>query len=195
MHSDLTKSSIQLTTFPLSLYGYSIAKIEVPSCHNEPILFPIHKKSLERNASPLETLKQAQVDEILQNKYYRSQDNNKDVGIVYAAKDWFERFSTPLSKRHYCEYELEFSLIVFNQNRTYTIIQHSCYLELKIQIQMPLLSKLQEEEQLKWGGRYSEKFISETLDSSIIHKCDKCYIFEDLEKRIHKAKEEIEQDH
>ena len=193
MQLDLTKSSIQLTSFPLSLGGYSIAKIETPSYHNEPILFPIHKKSLERNIFPLETLKQEQVDEILENKHYRSQDNHRDVGIVYAAQDWFERFSTPVSQRHHCEYELEFSLIVFNQNKTYTIIQHSCYLELKLQIQMPLLSRISEEEQLGWGEKYSEEFILKTLDSSIIHKCDKCYIFENLEKRIQEAAKSLNQ--
>lgn len=185
---------MSLTPLRQLLHNYTLQKINLPSYQHEEALFPVNKRAFNYRLPGIENFKRTQISQILDNKLYRSQEAQRDIGLLSAAQDWFERFSDPLFQKYFEEHEdnsLELSLFLVENNAhfaTYIIIPASCYLELQNQIQMPILKGMADEEKTKWGEKNSETFVNNTLNKSKIHGCSKCFIFKDLEKRIEEAK-------
>ncbi len=169
--------------FKLPLYSYITTSIEVPPYQKEQVFFPLHKES-SKNLSQINEIKQAQIKQILENKLYRSQEAKEDIGLLNATINWFENYSDNFFQENNINPPLESSLIIIQDQKSYTIISIESYLELKNQIQLSAVQNIPEEQLKKWFGRYSALFIKETIENTPFHSCKKCRVFKDLEKRI-----------
>lgn len=169
--------------FRLPLYSYITTSIEVPPYQKEQVFFPLHKES-SKNLEIIQGLKYKQLQQILENKLYRSQEAKEDIGLLNAAINWFENHSDNFFHENNLNPNLESALIIIQDEKSYTIISIDSYFELKNQIQLSALQNIPEKLQRKWAGRYSEAFIKETIENTPFHNCKKCRVFKNLEKRI-----------
>ena len=183
-----------VSEFRLPLYNYITTFIEVPYHPNEQVFFPLHKETSKnpenilglKNPENILGLKHKQLQQILENKLFRSQEKQYDISLLNATIDWFENYSNNFFQENNIDpnLNLESSLIIIQDKKSYTIISIDSYFELKMQIQISALKDIPEKEQKRWTGRYSNMFVNETIDKTPFHASKKCRVFTDLEKRV-----------
>ena len=99
--------------FKLPLYSYITASIELPSYQKEQVFFPLHKET-SKNSENMWSLKHKQLQQILENKLFRSQEKQQDIGLLNATIDWFENYSNNFFQENNIDpnLNLESSLII-----------------------------------------------------------------------------------
>ena len=102
-----------VSEFRLPLYNYITTFIEVPYHPNEQVFFPLHKET-SKNPENILGLKHKQLQQILENKLFRSQEKQQDIGLLNATIDWFENYSNNFFQENNIDpnLNLESSLII-----------------------------------------------------------------------------------